>query len=305
MNSLTPDAGRIGVIGLGLLGQAIALRLIERGYALCVWNRESDRYPPLKEAGALIAQSPREVARECEVVCLCVLDAVAVDAVTFGEHGALSAAQRTQLIIDFSTVQPDDTRSFARRASERSCAWIDAPVSGGPEAARRGDLTLMIGGDSRDVSRAMPLFAQLGSQVSHVGDVAKGQEMKVLNQALVGATFVMLAEALALARRLGLPVDTVPQCLKGGFADSVGLQRVWPRMAARAFDPPTGRAGQMLKDMKNVDAIRSSVNVTLPLLETALAQYRHYVDAAGADAETVSIARLYDPQESPEQRGDH
>lgn len=117
--------------------------------------------------------------------------------------------------------------------------------------------------------------------------------MKVLNQALVGMTFVMLAEALALARQLGLPTEEVPQCLHGGFADSIGLQRIWPRMAAQAFDPPTGRAGQMLKDLKNVDAVRASLGIELPLFDTAVNQYRRYVGSAGSDAETVSISRLY------------
>lgn len=297
MNPLSPDSGRIGFVGLGLLGQAIALRLIECGYSLTVWNRESERYGPLKDAGATIARSPRDVALDCDVVCLCVLDAAAVEAVTFGAQGLLSAGSptppRTKLIIDFSTVQPDDTRSFAQRASAASCAWIDSPVSGGPEPASRGALTLMIGGQHEDVCVAMPLLAQLGSRVSHVGEVGKGQEMKVLNQAFVGTMYVMLAETLALAQRLGLPVDTVPRCLEGGLADSACLQRIWPRMAAGAFDPPIGRAGQMLKDMKNVDAIRSSTGATLPLLETALEQYRRFVEAAGADAESSSVSRFY------------
>ncbi|MCG5072074.1 NAD(P)-dependent oxidoreductase [Paraburkholderia tagetis] len=299
MNSSSPDFGSIdssstiGFIGLGLMGQSIALRLAASGYRLCVWNRESDRYGPLKTAGAVIADSPREVALACDVVCLCVLDAAAVEEVAFGEHGLLPETNRLRLIIDFSTVQPDDTRSFARRAARASCAWIDSPVSGGPDAAQRGELTLMLGGPQDAVRRAMPLLAHLGSRISHVGDTGKGQEMKVLNQALVGTTFVMLAEALALARRLGLPLEAVPRCLEGGFADSAGLQRVWPRMAAEGFDPPTGRAGQMLKDLKNVDAVRSSTGVALPLLEAALEQYRRYVDSAGPEVETVSISRLY------------
>ncbi|MDR3101001.1 MAG: NAD(P)-dependent oxidoreductase [Paraburkholderia sp.] len=311
MNSSSLDFGSIdssstiGFIGLGLMGQSIALRLAESGYRLCVWNRESDRYGLLKAAGAAIADSPREVARECDVVCLCVLDAAAVEAVVFGEHGLLSATNRLpgtnrlpatnrlRLIVDFSTVQPDDTRSFARRAAGASCAWIDAPVSGGPDAAKRGELTLMLGGPLDAVRRATPLLSHLGSRISHVGDTGKGQEMKVLNQALVGTTFVMLAEALALARRLGLPLEAVPRCLEGGFADSAGLQRVWPRMAAEGFEPPTGRAGQMLKDLKNVDAVRSSTGVALPLLEAALEQYRRYVESAGPEVETVSISRLY------------
>jgi 3-hydroxyisobutyrate dehydrogenase len=104
----------------------------------------------------------------------------------------------------------------------------------------------------------------------------------------------MLAEALTLARRLGLPLDKVPGCLEGGLADSVGLQKIWPRMASEDFDPPVGRAAQLLKDLENVDALRAAGGLELPVLQAAVGQYRAYVNERGAgEAETFSITRLY------------
>lgn len=294
MPSSSTSASPVGFIGLGLLGQPMALRLVQQGFPLVVWNREPERSAALAAAGATVAASPQDVARQCDVVCLCVIDGAAVRDVVFGPQGLVRAPAAPRTVVDFSTVDPGETRTIAARAAEGGLRWIDAPVSGGPAAALAGQLTLMCGGAREDLAPVEPVLAALASRRTHVGAVGSGQDMKVVNQALVGATAVMLAEVVTLARRLGLPVDLVPSCLEGGLADSAGLQRIWPRMAAEQYDPPTGRAAQLLKDLKNVDALRAAVGVELPLLQAALAQYRAYVEERRAgEAETFSIPRLY------------
>lgn len=284
----------IGFVGLGLLGQAMALRLAQRGFALVVWNREPERSAALAAAGAVVADSPRDISRQCTTVCLCVIDGAAVRDVVFGPQGLARAPRAPRTVVDFSTVDPGESRAIAAQAAQEGFGWIDAPVSGGPAAALAGQLTLMCGGDSGDLARVQPVLEAVASRRTHVGAVGSGQEMKVVNQALVGGTAVMLAEVLTLARQLGLPLELVPSCLEGGLADSAGLQRIWPRMAGERHDPPTGRAAQMLKDLKNVDALRAAGGLELPLLQAAVAQYAAYVEQRGAgDAETFSIPRLY------------
>lgn len=295
-SSTTSSPAAIGFIGLGLLGQAMALRLAQQGFALVVWNREPERCTALAEAGAVVAASPQEVARQCDVVCLCVIDGGAVRDVVFGPQGLVQAPRVPRILVDFSTVDPGETRAIAAQATEADLRWIDAPVSGGPAAALAGQLTLMCGADAKHLAAVQPVLAALATRRTHVGAVGSGQEMKVLNQALVGATAVMLAEVLTLARSLGLPLELVPSCLEAGLADSVGLQRIWPRMASEQYEPPTGRASQMLKDLENVDSLRAGGELELPLLQAAVAQYRTYVKERGAgDAETFSIPRLYHP----------
>ncbi len=286
----------IGFIGLGLLGQAMALRLAQQGFQLLVWNREPERCTALAEVGAMVAASPQEVARRCDVICLCVIDGGAVRDVVFGPQGLIGAPRAPRTVVDFSTVNPGETRAIAAQAAVLNLRWIDAPVSGGPAAALAGQLTMMCGAEAEHLAAVQPVLAALATRRAHVGTVGSGQEMKVLNQALVGATAVMLAEVLTLARSLGLPIELVPSCLETGLADSVGLQRIWPRMAAEQYAPPTGRASQMLKDLENVDSLRSGGKLELPLLQTAVAQYRTYVNERGAgDTETFSIPRLYRP----------
>ena len=153
-------AGPVGFIGLGLLGQAMALRLAQQGVALVVWNREAERLAPLVTAGATVAASPREVAERCTVVCLCVLDGGAVRTVTFGADGIAQAGpdRRVAVIVDFSTVEPDETRTIAAEAAMAGIEWVDAPVSGGPAAADDGALTVMVGGAAGSVHRVDALL---------------------------------------------------------------------------------------------------------------------------------------------------
>jgi 3-hydroxyisobutyrate dehydrogenase len=284
----------IGFIGLGLLGQAIALRLRSQGHDLIVWNREPERHAALAAAGAQVAESPRDVAQACDVLCLCVLDARAVRDVMFGEQGVVRATHRPNTVVDFSTTDPEATREIATTSVAAGIAhWVDAPVSGGPAAAESGQLIAMVGGRAEAVRQVGPILRAVAAKSMHVGEVGSGQAMKTVNQALVGGTFVMLAEVLALVRELGLPAAAVPACLEGGMADSVGLQRVWPRMVAEDFTPPTGRAAQLLKDLKAVERARVAARLNLPLMEVAAAQYQRYVDSGAGDEETVSISRLY------------
>mgnify|MGYP003575583362 FL=1 len=292
---MSPDpASPLGFIGLGLLGQAMALRLAQSGHRLVVWNREPERALPLAEAGAQIAASPAEVAARCGRVCLCVIDGRAVREVVFGAQGVATPGRATHTLIDFSTVDPATTRALAAEAAGLGLRWVDAPVSGGPAAALEGTLTVMCGGSAEAVQAAQPVLQAVASRCTHVGEAGSGQEMKVVNQALVGGTTVLLAEALALAHALGLPLDKVPGCLEGGLADSVALQKIWPRMAGARFEPPMGRAAQLLKDLEAVEGLRQSHELSLPMLQAGIGQYRGYVHERGAgEADSFSVSRLY------------
>lgn len=285
---------RIGFIGLGLLGLPVALRLVSQGFAVVCWNREQDRCDALVAAGALRAESPSDLAERCDTICLCLLDQTAVNAVVFGPDGiAQTSSLRSRVVLDFSTLTPEQTRGNAQRAQKYNIEWVDAPVSGGPSAAQTGTLTVMAGGAKCALGKVQPILQAVAARVTHVGNVGSGQAMKAINQVLVGGTFVLLAEALALVRQLGLDPDMVPACLAGGMADSQALQQAWPRMASEDFVPPTGRASQLLKDLGNVEAMRLGLSLKLPAIETATSQYRRFVQSGHGNDETVSIARFY------------
>ena len=286
---------RLGFIGIGLMGEAMTLRLLERGWDVTVWNLTPDRYARVVPAGAIRAEAPAAVAAGSEFLLMCVLDAPAVRSCVFGEHGLASAPRSRKLVIDLSTVNPDVARDVASKlTAANGMRWIDAPVSGGPAAARDGGLTVMAGGDAADIAEIAPLMADLAGNFTHVGPVGAGQIAKILNQAIVGAGYVLMAEALALAEVAGIDAAKLPQSLAGGHADSNLLRKIYPQMAARDFDPPRAYARQLLKDMKNVKEFARSAGCELPVIEQAIRQYERYVGQGNEMADSASIARLYE-----------
>ena len=292
---IRPVSRRIGFIGIGLMGEAMTLRLRERGWMVTVWNLTPDRYARVVPAGAVSAKTPAAVAAASDVVLMCVLDAAAVKNCVFGPDGLATAPRSDKIVIDHSTVNPDATRETAAALRQANgMRWIDAPVSGGPGGARDGTLTVMAGGEVGDIAEVAAVMADVAGNFTHVGPVGAGQTAKILNQAIVGTGYVLMAEALALAEAAGLDAAKLPECLAGGHADSNLLRKIYPQMAARDFEPPRGYARQLLKDMKNVQAFARAAGCDLPLIEQAVKSYAEYVGRGNEMADAASISRLYD-----------
>jgi 3-hydroxyisobutyrate dehydrogenase len=285
---------RIGFIGIGIMGAAATQRLLERGWQVTVWNLEPERYALVEPQGAVVAASPAAVAAASDLLLMCVLDGPAVHNCCFGPGGLAESREGARLLVDLSTINPDTTLEMAARlAAANGMGWIDAPVSGGPQAARAGTLTMMAGGEAALLDRARPVLAELSSNLTHMGPLGAGQTAKILNQAVVGTGYVLMAEALALAEAAGLDAAKLPACLAGGHADSGVLQRVYPQMQARDFDPPRAYARQLDKDLRNVDDFARSLGLDLPLIREAIGRYHAYVEAGNRMADAASVSRLY------------
>jgi 3-hydroxyisobutyrate dehydrogenase len=289
---------RLGFIGLGLMGSAMTRRLLERGWKVTVWNLEPEAVPALVAEGAVAAATPAAVAAASDIVFLCVLHTEAVQSVVFGHDGVARSAGPDKVLVDHSTIDPARTRNMAQELrGSTGMRWIDAPVSGGPVASRAGTLTVMAGGAEEDIAAVQPVMADLAANFTHMGPVGAGQTAKMINQAIVGSGYVVMAEALRLAEQAGIAAERLPKCLAGGHADSTLLQQLYPQMQARAFDPPRSYARQLLKDLKAVEAFAHGLGLTLPMVELATARYTEYVEARGHGmSDTASIVNLYPPK---------
>lgn len=297
--SPAPAKPRIGFIGVGLMGSPMVLRLRERGWHVTVWNREPARLAEVVAAGAIAAASPRAVAEASDITLLCVLNTQAVSDCVFGPDGVAEATSGTGLVIDHSTIDVAATRDFAARLKASTGAdWIDAPVSGGPPAARAGTLTIMAGAaDPAAWENGHPVLADLGGNVTRMGGIGAGQIAKNINQAIVGSGFVLMAEALRLAEQAGIDAAAIPACLSGGLADSALLQRIYPQMQQRAFDPPQSFARQLLKDMNAVTTFAEALGLSLPMVRTARDRYASHIARGHGMADSAAIIRLYEATE--------
>jgi 3-hydroxyisobutyrate dehydrogenase len=282
---------RIGFVGIGIMGAPMVRRLLRKGWQVSVWNREAERYAEVP--GATVLDSAAAVRAASDIVIFCVLDGDAVEQCCFDSHGLVGARSGAMLLIDCSTINSDRTLVLADRLKrEAGMVWVDAPISGGPAAAGEGQLTIMMGGAADDIARASAVLADLATNLTHIGPSGAGQTAKIINQAIVGVGYVLMAEALALAEAAGIDAARLPAALAGGMADSTVLKRIYPQQQARDYDPPRGYARQLDKDLKNVIAFIQDLGLDLPLVARAASRYHEF--ASGNEmADSAAVARLY------------
>jgi 2-hydroxy-3-oxopropionate reductase len=209
----------IGFIGLGIMGRPMALNLLRAGYSLVVHNRTRAKEKELVSEGARAADSPREVASQCDVLITMLPDSPHVEQVYLGgDDGVIAGARSGQLLIDMSSIAPAVARAVCDAAREVGADALDAPVSGGDVGAREGTLSIMVGGSDDAFKRAGPLFDVLGKTVVHMGEAGAGQTAKACNQILVAVTIEAVSEALVLASKAGVDPDRLIEVLSGGLA---------------------------------------------------------------------------------------
>lgn len=282
-----------GFIGLGRMGMPMSQRLLAAGHRLFAWGRRPETLAPAVGAGATAASTPAALAREAEIVMLCVSDTDAVEEVVFGPDGIAAGAAPGKLLVDHSSIHPLRTRALAARLEEETgMGWVDAPVSGGEDGARDGRLIVMAGGAAEALDRARPLIGAYATQIAHMGPVGAGQACKVCNQMIVGAEIAAIAEALNFAARFGVEAARLPDCLAGGWADSTVLQNHARRMAAGEYGT-TGSARTMLKDMTIACDMGRATGTPMPVTGLVAALYELAVAQGLADAGQIAPMRLY------------
>lgn len=242
---------RVGFIGLGSQGAPMARRIVEGGFATTLWARRDGTLEPFADTEARIADSPAELARASDLVCLCVVGDADVDEVIRGDNGVLAGLAPGGIIAIHSTVHPDTCRRLAEHCGEQRISVIDAPVSGGGPAAAAGTLLVMAGGETEVVDRCRPVFATYADPVVHLGELGSGQVTKLLNNLLFTANLGTAATALALGRQLGVDTDRLAEVVSRGSANSFALNSI--RGSGGTLDRLAGMAGALLqKDVRLV-----------------------------------------------------
>ena len=253
---------KLGFIGLGIMGAPMAGHLRAAGHQLYVHTR-STVAAALTEAGAEACASATEVAQAADIVFLMLPDTPDVEKVLFGENGVASGLTAGKTVVDMSSISPIETQAFAKRIAALGCHYLDAPVSGGEVGAKAASLTIMVGGTETAFEKVQPLFALMGKNITHVGEVGAGQITKVANQIIVALNIAAVGEALVFASKAGADPAKVRQALMGGFASSRILEVHGERMIKRTFNPGF-RIALHQKDLNLALQGAKSLGVALP-----------------------------------------
>ena len=285
---------KLGYVGIGLMGLPMAKHLLSKGHSVVAYDIVPGK---ALAARAKVADSPAGACAGVDAVLLNLPTNEAVEEAVFGSKGVASAVKPPQLVVDFSTVKVENGKRFSKELKAKSgCAWIDAPVSGGPPAAATGTLTIMAGGEKADIERLQPLWKDIAARFTHMGPVGSGLAAKMINQLIVGCGNAVMAEAALLAEASGIDAARIPACLAGGHADSTLLQQIYPRMTARDF-APRGYARQLLKDLEMVNELAAHLHAPLPMMAEALSLYRLLVHLGHSEVDTSGIFKLYEKEE--------
>jgi 3-hydroxyisobutyrate dehydrogenase len=284
-----PPLARIGMVGLGAMGEPMARHLHGHGLLAAVWNRTAAKARLLGQALSVPApERLDQLAGPCDAVIMC----VSADADVLAVIDALAPALAPgSVVIDASTVAPATAREAAARLARHGIGFLDAPLTGGVEGARAGTLSVLVGGDAALFERARPALATFGSRVTRFGAVGAGQATKAVNQVMVAGIAEAVCEALALAQRLGLDVDAVVEALGHGAAGSWFLGKRGRSMAAGQFDH--GFKLRLLhKDLGIVAAIAAELDTTLPTAASARDDFRRLIEAGHGDEDISALIRL-------------
>ncbi|CAN7496993.1 NAD(P)-dependent oxidoreductase [Variovorax paradoxus] len=286
---------RIAVIGVGIMGSAIARRLLECGHAVSVFDPDKAKVQALQAQGAHAAPTAADAAAASDFVITSLNAAAVVERALFGENGVVDApADAQRLVIDMSSIDPPSTRRLAQTLRERTgMGFVDAPLSGGAPKALLGQLTVMAGGSVEDVTRARAVMDSLCANYTHMGESGAGQTTKLVNQLLCAIGFQAVAEAVRIAEAGGVDASKLPAALAGGRADSQILREFGPKMAARDYTP-TGRIDNMLKDLEAVQSFAQGQRLPLPLAGIVSELHRTFVAAGLGPEDTAAMMRQFD-----------
>jgi len=279
---------RIAVLGLGTMGAGMAKNLLKAGFPVAAYNRTHAKAVSLGAAGARIADTPADAARDADVVISMLSNDDASRETWTGECGALNGAKPGAVLVESSTVTPAWIDELARLAAERNLGLLDAPVTGSRLQAESGQLVFLVGGKASVLERVRPVLAAMSKEIVPLGPTGSGARMKLINNFLCGAQVASLAEGLAWIERSSLDREQALKVLRDGAPGSPLLSAISARMIAATYDV-NFLLSLMSKDLHYASADAATLGVELRTAKSAEARFVEAADAGYADKDMSAV----------------
>ncbi len=284
---------KIGFIGLGIMGKPMSKNLLKAGHQLVIFDINEDAVAEMKQAGAEVGSSPKDVASKTNIIITMLPNSPQVKAVVLGKDGVIEGAQKGSIVVDMSSIAPLVSREVSEALAQKGIRMLDAPVSGGQPKAIDGSLAIMVGGTQADFDEILPIFKAMGSSAVLTGDIGAGNVTKLANQIIVAVNIAAVSEALVMATKAGVDPELVYKAIRGGLAGSTVLDAKAPLMVDRKFNPGF-RINLHIKDLGNVLETSHEIGVPLPLSAAVMEIMQALkVDGMG-DLDHGAIVRFYE-----------
>ncbi len=284
---------KIGFIGLGIMGKPMSKNLLKNGYELVIMDKNTAVLDEVAALGAKIADTPKAVAEQTDIIITMLPNSPHVKAVVLGENGVIEGAKSGAVLIDMSSIAPLVSRDVSEKLAEKGVEMLDAPVSGGEPKAIDGTMSVMVGGKKAIFDKCYPVMDAMAGSVVYTGGIGAGNTTKLANQIIVALNIAAVSEALVLATKAGVEPELVFQAIRGGLAGSTVLDAKAPLMMDRKFDPGF-RIDLHIKDLANVLETSHEVNVSLPLTAGVMEIMQALKADGMGDLDHSSLVRYYE-----------
>ncbi|HDR90475.1 MAG TPA: 2-hydroxy-3-oxopropionate reductase [Bacteroidetes bacterium] len=284
---------KIGFIGLGIMGKPMALNLVKEGYSLSVCDIRPEPVQELAALGATVCDTPRQVARQCQVIITMLPNSPEVRQVALGDNGIIEGARPGTIVVDMSSIAPLASVEIHGKLKEKGIEMLDAPVSGGEPKACEGTLSIMVGGDENIFEQVRELLLVMGSSAVLVGDIGSGNTTKLANQIIVALNIAAMSEAMVLAEKSGVDPEKVYQAIRGGLAGSTVLDAKMPLVLKGNFKPGF-RIALHIKDLQNALGTAHELGTPVPLTSLVMEFMQALKTGGKAGDDHGGIIRFYE-----------
>lgn len=278
---------KVGLIGVGAIGMPAATNMMAAGFEVHGYRRSS--LDAFVDAGGVAATSPRAVAEACDVIISCVNTAEAAEELITGEEGILSAKREGLIIIEMNTINVTHKERFKTSVEAAGCTLLDSPILGVPAAVMAKKAIIFVSGDEQAYQRTKDIYAGITDRVSYVGEFGNGSKMKYVANTLVGVHIAVTGEAMALAKKAGIPQQTVIDMLANSAASSFQFDTRAPMMMERRWLPAMASHTVLGKDLATIKEFADSIGCDLHLLDEACAYYQRSLAEGRAEEDCGSI----------------
>ncbi len=284
---------KLGFIGLGIMGKPMAKNLLKAGHELVVYDIVTKNVEDVVQAGAVAANSGKEVAQQCKIVITMLPNSPHVKTAVMGDNGILEGAVEGSIIVDMSSIAPLASQEICKACQEKGVKMLDAPVSGGEPKAIDGTLSIMVGGDQKVFNEVYDILMAMGASAVHCGDIGAGNITKLANQVVVALNIAAVSEAFMLSTKAGVDPEKVFHAIRGGLAGSTVMNAKIPMIMEGNFKPGF-KVDLHIKDLNNALETGHSVGAPLPMTSAVMEMLQVlHANGSGADDHSA-IAKYYE-----------